>query len=282
MPDEFDVPQFYETTLRMRPRGEAEDLSREFVFLCAPVAAIHKDNLGLLDHPPGALEALGFTEHRELRVAQLPDAILTLLVADGQEDPSSFLNGPLDPRWLEEAREIHQDAALFAEYLAFAEVVPFEQSKLSVSALATLARKSYGIPDKAGTYIGLGATAAAIVPHVAVVYLGVAAAGILGLVVVDSIGVIVGAVSVPGTGTSNAISNLRRKIKQLIHHPPAGQSAESTPTAETAPASNVELLSADEQLARLMHDRAVKKRKAMRTHRPKNYRGPDPMPLSQS
>jgi hypothetical protein len=61
MPD-FEVPQFYETTLAMRYAEET--LDREFWFLCVSAAAIHEDNRPLLRDPPALLSVLGLTETR--------------------------------------------------------------------------------------------------------------------------------------------------------------------------------------------------------------------------
>ena len=140
---EFEVPQSYETTITMRHPKEERDHELEFQFFCLPVAAIHKDNRPLLDNPPALLSGLG-AESTPLRVGQLPDAILTLLRVDYLgEDAGSMLELVSNPDWLAGQREQDPEAALFAEYLAFAEVVPFEQSEQKAAALATLARKSY-------------------------------------------------------------------------------------------------------------------------------------------
>jgi hypothetical protein len=211
---EFEVPQSYETAIVMRHRGEEPDC--EFRFLCVSAAAIHEDNRHLLNDPPALLAVLGLAEPTPLRVAQLPDAIFTLLTAEGLgDDAGSALDLVSNPELLARRRDAAPDAALFAEYLAFAEVVPFEQSKAAVIALASLAMKSYGV---VGTAAGLGATIApALGPHGAVVYIAVAPAAVLAVVVIDSVGVAAGWVA--SGRAAEAIQRARQGIGRLIHRP---------------------------------------------------------------
>jgi hypothetical protein len=92
--------------------------------------------------------------------------------------------------------------------------VPFEQSKVTGYALATLAMTSYS----AAKGITSAAPQAAIVfgPHAPVVY--VAALGIAGTVaVIDSIGVVVGVVTSPRT--QEVLRKTRDGIRRLIHRP---------------------------------------------------------------
>jgi hypothetical protein len=129
----FGVPQFYETAIAMRDRGE--DLDREFRFLCTPVTAIHEENRLLLNDLAALISVLDLTDTtrlRELNVAQLPDAIFTLLRADVREeqsaaDATSVVDLVSSPSWLAGQREADPAGALFAEYLAFADAVSIWQ-----------------------------------------------------------------------------------------------------------------------------------------------------------
>jgi hypothetical protein len=165
----FEVPQSYETTVAMRD-SEGE-MACEFLFMCLPVSAIHERNRQLLDNPAELLTELlpaGEAEARELRVAQLPDAIFTVLEAGAAgEEAGSVLDLVSSPDWLARQREEDPAGALFAEYLAFAEVVPFEQSKLSASPAASLAMKSYKPAEKTAEVAGF---APVLGPHGAVVF----------------------------------------------------------------------------------------------------------------
>jgi hypothetical protein len=239
---EFEVPQFYETAIAMRDAGE--ELDREFRFLCAPVAAIHPDNRYLLDDPPALLETLGLAAPKALRVAQLADAIFTLLRAEEllEAGPAEHVGSVLDlvssPEWLAGQREADPAGALFAEYLAFAEVVPFEQSMLRGSALASLAMKSYG---KGLAAAGVAGIPAVLTIHGAVVFLAAVGAAVTpaasvlagaagALVVVDSIGVAAGMVT--SDRTAETILAVRRGIRRLIHRP-ADQPEPSPQESET-------------------------------------------------
>ena len=210
---EFEVPQLYETAIVMRHHGAEPD--REFRFLGAPAAAIHQNNRHLLDNPPELLSRLGLVLPGPLRVAQLPDAIFTLLRAEALGfDGSQVLGFVSNTNWLAAERGTDPDSALFAEYLAFAEVVPFEQSKVTGYALSTLAMSSYS----AAKGITSAAPHAATVfgPHAPVVY--AATFGVAGTVaVIDSIGVVVGVVTSPKT--QEVLGKVRSEIRRLIHRP---------------------------------------------------------------
>jgi len=224
----FEVPQIYETAIAMRDRrGE---LDREFWFACVPEAAIYQSYRELLTDPPELLSLLGLAEPgelQELRIAQLPDAIFTLLRAEELgEDTGPLLGRVSDSGWLAGQREADPDAALFAEYLAFAEVVPFEQSKPSFSSLASLLEKS-GL--RAGGGIALAGVPPILAAHGGILFLAAAgaaltpAAGVLAavsgsVVVVDGVGVVVGKVA-KSPRTAGAIQRARHGIRRLIHGP---------------------------------------------------------------
>jgi hypothetical protein len=233
---EFEVPQFYETAIAMRERGEESD--REFRFLCAPVSAIHEDNRYLLNDPRALLsDVLELGEPKELSVAQLPDAIFTLLRLErpGDEagrDATSVLDLVSRPEWLAGQRDADPEAAIFAEYLAFAEVIPFEASVPKGHALVSLSMKSIG---KATQALGAAAAVAPILgPFAHVAY--VTGAGLAGAVcVVDGVGLIVGVATSPETG--KVLLAARQGIRRLIHrpHPPGGPGPAGTapPRPET-------------------------------------------------
>jgi hypothetical protein len=225
MPD-FEVPQIYETTIAMRDRGG--ELDREFWFACVPVAAIYGGYRDLLNDPRELLSLLGLAEPgelQELRMAQLPDAIFTLLRAEELgEDTGAVLTRVSDSGWLAGQREADPDAASFAEYLAFAEVVPFEQSKPSFSSLASVMMKSAvpagggiavaGVPlilTSPGAIVFLAAAGAALAPAA-----GVLAAVSGSVLVVDGVGVVVGKVA-KSPKTAAAIEMARRGLRRLIH-----------------------------------------------------------------
>jgi len=176
---------------------------------------------------------LGMTDWRGLRVAQLPDVIFTLLTLEAQseeagQDTGSILDLMSSPEWLDRQREVDPAGALFAEYLAFADVVPFEQSKMAGSSLTGLAMKSYGV---ASTASGLAAVPLVLGPHGAVASAGVLA-GAGAVAVVDSVGVVVG--MVPKTG--RALRAVGRGIRRLIHRPDNPAAQGETPEGPDNPA----------------------------------------------
>jgi len=225
----FDVPQVYETTIAMR--GDGGELDREFWFACVPAVAIYEGYRELLDNDPKELlSLLGLAEPgelRELRMAQLPDAIFTLLRAEELgEDAGNVLNRVSDPGWLAGQREADPGAALFAEYLAFAEVMPFQQSPRSFSSFASQMMKSFA---PAGGGVGLAGVPAILTSHGAIVFLAAAgaalapAAGVLAAVsgsvlVVDGVGVLVGKVA-KSPRTAGAVQVARHAVKRLLHPP---------------------------------------------------------------
>jgi hypothetical protein len=224
----FEVPQIYETVIAMRDRGG--ELYCEFWFACVPVAAIYEGYRALLEDPQELLSLLGLAEPgelQELQMAQLPDAIFTLLRAEELgEDTGPLLDQVSDSGWLAGQREADPDAALFAEYLAFAEVVPFEQSKPSFSSFASLMMKS-GVP--AGGGVTLAGVPLILTSHGAILFLAAAgaaltpAAGVLAAVsgsvlVVDGVGVVVGKVA-KSPRTAGAVQRARHGLRRLIHGP---------------------------------------------------------------
>ena len=263
---EFEVPQSYETTIMMRHSGEERDGELEFQFFCLPVAAIHKDNRHLLDDPPALLSGLG-AESTPLRVGQLPDAILTLLRVDYLgEDAGSMLELVSNPDWLAGQREQDPEAALFAEYLAFAEVVPFEQSEQKAAALATLARKSYSKSVGVAGYSGFsGLAPVLIVPHVAVVFLAVVGGVAGSLLVVDSVGVVAGVAA--GPKTAGARAAVRRGFRRLIRHPdqPEPDNAERDSSDQPSPTPEPETPGKETPLS---HEEVLEKIEELKRHAP--------------
>ncbi len=250
---DFEVPQVYETSLAMR--SSDGEVDREFLFMCVPVTAIAKGHRRLLESPAELLSELlpvpdpaygAEVPVAQLRVAQLPDAIFTLLAARPPED-TDVADLVSRPDWLVGRRAEDPAAALFAEYLAFAEVVPFEQSKLSATALASLARKSY---DKAWKYAGASGFAPILGPHGAVVFLAGLGAALGALVVIDSFGVAVGFVS-SDSRTGRAIRATRRWIRRILRRPPPADQEDGAPTKEAARAA-VEALEREKAAARAL------------------------------
>ena len=249
-----------------------------------PVAArrAHCDlgGCGPLDDPPTLLSGLGLAESTPMRVGQLPDAIFALLRVDHLgEDASSVLELVSNPDWLAGQREEVPEAALFAEYLAFAEVVPFEQSKQKAAALATTGRMSYSPAGQVAGFSGFsGLAPVLIVPHVAVAYLAVVSGVAGGLVVVDSIGVITGVAS--GPKTAGARAAVGRGLRRLLHRPDqpepdnAKQDTSDQPSQSAAPETPVQKAEAsDEDEVTKQDDTAESKRnflqKMGRRRRPK-------------
>lgn len=226
---EFEVPQFYETAIVMRYRGEKSN--REFRFLCVPIAAIPEESKDRLDDPPTLLRDLGLGESAPLTVAQLPDAIFTLLRAEVLgDDAGPVLAQVSNADWLARQREADPDAALFAEYLAFGEVVPFEQSKVMGYALSTLAMSSYSAAK--GLVVAAPHAAVVFGPHAPVAYAAVV--GVAGTVaVIDSIGVVVGVVTSPRT--REVLQKAREGIRRLILYPqsPAAPDSRDQPATQT-------------------------------------------------
>ena len=212
MPEpEFELPQSYETSIVMRQDGT--DVEREFRFLCAPISAIHEDNRALLENPTELLsEVLKLGESMPMRVAELPDAIFTLLTLETldeetRSDTGSVLDLVSNADWLSGRREADLDAVLFAEYLAFAKVVPFELSDAEVHSLATASMKSYMVSSG---FLKASPHAAILGPKGPIVFMTIA--GAVG--VVDSIGVIIGLAISPVT--RRIVERVRRGIKRLF------------------------------------------------------------------
>jgi hypothetical protein len=207
----FELPQSYETSIVMR-QDEA-GVEREFVFLGAPIASIHEDHRDLLEKPEELLTTvLGLGESKPLRVAELPDAIFTLLTLETLDQETrrelgSCLELVSNADWLNGRRDADPTAVLFAEYLAFAKLVPFELSDAEVHPMTTAAMKSY----KASEAL-LKATPHAVVlgPKGPIAFMAIAG----GVAVIDSIGVIVGLAISPVT--RRVVERVRRGIRRLF------------------------------------------------------------------
>jgi Skp family chaperone for outer membrane proteins len=207
----FEVPQYYETLVEMR--SVVADVDRDFRFLCVPISAIDEDNRDLLENPTVLLsEVLELGESKPLRVAQLPDAIFTLLTLEildeeARRNSSSVLELVSVSQWLDGRREADPDGALFAEYLAFEDVVPFELSEPRFHPLTKLAMESY---KTAGGLLEDSPTAAIFHPKGPVVLMAAAGA----VAIIDSVGVIVGVAISPIT--RQVIEKVRNGFKKLI------------------------------------------------------------------
>jgi Skp family chaperone for outer membrane proteins len=224
----FEVPQYYETLVEMR--SVVADVDRDFRFLCVPISAINEDNRDLLENPTVLLsEVLELGESKPLRVAQLPDAIFTLLTLEildeeARRNSSSVLELVSDGQWLDGRREADPDGALFAEYLAFEDVVPFELSEPRFHPLTKTAMESY---KTAGGLLEDSPQAAIVHPKGPVVFIAAAGA----VAIIDSVGVIVGVAISPIT--RQVIEKVRNGFKKLIsrlkRRPKAGPPAVAIP-----------------------------------------------------
>jgi hypothetical protein len=207
----FELPQSYETSIVMRQDGT--DVEREYRFLCAAIAAIHEDHRALLENPTELLSTiLQLGESKPLRVAELPDAIFTLLTLETlDEETRSYTGSVLDlvsnADWLSGRRGADPDAVLFAEYLAFAKVVPFELSDAEVHPLTMAAMKSYKV---SGEFLKATPHAVILGPKGPIAFMTIAG----GVAVIDSIGVIIGLAISPVT--RRIVERVRRGIKRLF------------------------------------------------------------------
>jgi hypothetical protein len=129
--------QFFATTLRDRYQPQQ---SLSFVFL--PARSLKNNKVPAWNQISNLLEPF-FLPPKEVSAAQLPLALASLLPTTGPLPPFAWLDLPsgvpitIDPNQLG-----------FAEYVAFAEVVPFEESPLkgkSPLAIAALAGAQIGL-----------------------------------------------------------------------------------------------------------------------------------------
>jgi hypothetical protein len=129
----MDLLQEYQTVVMTRGR-ERGDI--EFGFLAVPRRMIDESVLRLLDQPEELIRQLDL-EAVPIPISGLVGAIFSLLVAEnGYVARDIFMSG-LDSL-LQRAAE-DPELGLFAEYPAFAEVIPFEQSRMTNVALVTAA-----------------------------------------------------------------------------------------------------------------------------------------------
>lgn len=256
----FDVPQFYETVIATRGLGEEHDA--EFRFLCLPRRMIHPENQHLLDDPERLLSVLGLEKPLPLAVGQIPVAIFALLHAEALEGrPDITVEEMISVPWPDGLRQEDPRSAMLADYLAFAEVVPFEQSSLKLSSLTAWAQKSFTLVGEissvqAGAVLFIG-------PHAPVAFAAVG--GAVGVVaIVDGIGALIGLVTSPRT--DEVVGRIRRGFRRLIHRPapdsgiPAGQPPEPPAGLEPEPPpekSRYEVPQAVARKERLLADTVV-------------------------
>ena len=254
---EFEVSQTYETAIVMRARGGEPD--REFRFICVPAAAIHEDNRPLLNDPETLLSEFGLAKPKELRVAQLPDAIFVLLKAEdlgelAGQDAGSALDLASSSEWLTEHRDADPDAGMFADYLALAEVVPFEHPKLGRYALTSVAMRGYEQETPGAEFDGIARTPD---PHWPVAYLTTLVASSLAVVVVGRVGIVVGMVS--SHETAAVIETVRHRIRQLVQRPDSPrlyQDDQSVPSPEASGISEAD--QASPSVDALVQERGMK------------------------
>ncbi|MUL65246.1 hypothetical protein BOO86_12280 [Mycobacterium sp. CBMA 234] len=230
----LELPQSYETTIALR--SVAGELGREFSFFCAPIASIHEEHRHLLQDPSRLLsEVFELGESRSLRVAQLPDAIFTLITLEllgpaARRDAGSLLEIVSDPDWLTDRREADPSGVLFAEYLAFEEVVPFQLSEQKGHQLVKICMKSY---EAAGELAKHSADVASLFPHGDVAAIAVGGA----IAAIDSVGVVIGVAVSPIT--REVVGKIRRGLRRLFGSRKQ-QPADQTPRTEVPNADSTE------------------------------------------
>jgi hypothetical protein len=182
---------------------------------------IHSNYLNLLNIPAELLSMLGLQITRPLELAEIPTCIDALLYAEPLgltvcETLERFLGSP---GFLRAARSGDPRLAAFADYLAFADIVPFEESPLKLSSFSSVGRKSLNLLGNV-SMIQSGVSSAAVLfplllgPHAPVVF-AVAGAGIGGMATVDGIGVVVGAADSPKA--QQMFGNVRKGLNRLTH-----------------------------------------------------------------
>jgi hypothetical protein len=150
------VAQFYETTIHDR------DSARAFSFVVVPARSVRDREV-----PPADLVAhqLGFRDAPEARPRRWPPVgrvapwLLPFAIdlALGRDEEEFYRWGPF---FLEEhlfgprhRRAERAGPSAFAQYLAYAPVVPFESSPLAPKALSDLAAAGGGIGGALGAYV---------------------------------------------------------------------------------------------------------------------------------
>jgi hypothetical protein len=194
----MDLVHAYETVVATRGRDRGEI---EFGFLSVPRRMVAEDMVDLLDRPTDLISELDLTAE-PMPISRMPGAIFALLAeTDGNEALKLFMHGP-DAVFRRAADE--PELGRFAEYLAFAEVVPFEQSKPTQVALVTAA---VGSATAVGAKGIPAIAAAAAAPPVAFFVLAGLAGGVL---VINGIGLVAGLPAHPQTREPRA--RLRDRI----------------------------------------------------------------------
>jgi hypothetical protein len=184
----MDLVQSYETVLATRGR-EQGDL--EFGFLSVPRRMIAESSIRFLDDPKAQSDWFKEMEvvAEPIPIGQTAGAIFSLLVEDdGLAARDLFMSGP---EAVYQRATHEQELDRFAEYLAFAEVIPFEQSKLTnVSLTAVAVGSATAVAAKSIPAIA----AAAVAPPVVFFVVAGLAGGVL---VINGVGLIVGLTQKP-------------------------------------------------------------------------------------
>jgi hypothetical protein len=153
--DTLEIVQFYETTLKAREPEFAMH------FLAVPARCIAQEHQERLAHPKVLLEEfIGLLSPQELPLSLLPQAFLAMLENDNAEQARNRLQEVMEREPFERVRREKPELVAFAEYLAFAPIIPFEESKLSEHSFAEVVIKSLEKIGAAAT----GALTAVAVP----------------------------------------------------------------------------------------------------------------------
>lgn len=214
----FGVTQYYETAIVTQDLNKQDP---EFRVLSLPRMMIHADNLNLLNQPAQLLQMLGLQITRSLELADIPTCIDALLYAE----PFGLTFGEIlerflsNPESLRAARGNNPRLAAFADYLAFADIVPFEESPIKLSSFSSVGRKSLNLLGNVGTIASAGTSASVLWPvllgpHAPVVF-AAAGVGIGAMATVDGVGVVIGAADSPKA--QQMFGNVRKGLNRLTH-----------------------------------------------------------------
>lgn len=203
----MDLVQTFETTL-LGP-GEADGDEVAFTFISLPTRRLPEGHLQYIETPAKLAGFLELGDIYVLGIAQISDALLALLTASEEQPLRERLqrvDGPLeiyrlDPDWAQQQRSKDPELAAFADYLAFGDVIPIEQSALRIASLATIAAGSWAaVATKSIPAIA----ASTVAPPVALALTGVAGS----IVVADTVVAVIGLVRKPNT------AQVRRSVRR--------------------------------------------------------------------
>jgi hypothetical protein len=143
--------QTYESTV------EDED-GRAVHFLAVPHRSFDETHSSrLAQDGRGLLEEMGFSVLKRISPTEIPNAIAQMVSADTSEDANALrtelaLDRITDPT---AASRDDEELRAFAEYVAFANLVPFEESPINLVSLAGKAASTAKSPEALGAFIGV-------------------------------------------------------------------------------------------------------------------------------